>query len=45
MVTDYEEVLSVPLTSAQGVSWADRLVSFLGEIVEGTLVVDRTVAQ
>lgn len=44
-VTDYEEVLSVPLTSAQGVSWTDQLVSFLGEIVDGTLVVDPTVAQ
>ena len=45
LVTNYEEVLSVPLTSAQGVSWTDQLVSFLGEIVDGTLVVDPTVAQ
>jgi len=43
-ITDYEETLSVPLTSAQGVSWTDDYVSFLGEIVDGVLVVDPTVA-
>ena len=44
-VTGYDEVLSVPLTTAQGVSWTDDVVSFLGEIVDGTLIVDPTVAQ
>ena len=43
-VTGYEEVLSAPLSSTQGVSWTDQSVSFLGEIVGGTLVVDPTVA-
>lgn len=44
-VTGYDEVLSVPLTTAQGVSWTDDVVSFLGEIVDGTLIVDPMVAQ
>jgi hypothetical protein len=44
-ITNYEEVLSVPLSSTQGVSWTDDYVSFLGEMVDGTLVVDATVAQ
>jgi len=44
-VTGYQEVLSVPLTTAQGVSWTDQSVSLLGEIVDGTLVVDATVSQ
>ena len=43
-VTGYEEVLGTPLKSAQGVSWTDELVSLLGEIVDGTFVVDPTVA-
>ncbi len=43
-VTGYEEVVGVPIKSAQGVSWTDQLVSFLGEIVDGTFVVDPTVA-
>ncbi len=44
-ITNYEEVLGVPLSNAQGVSWTDQHVSFLGEIIDGTLVVDPTVAQ
>jgi len=44
-ITNYEEVLSVPLSSTQGVSWTDDYVSFLGEMVDGTLVVDATIAQ
>ena len=44
-ISGYEEVLSVPLNNSQGVSWTDDLVSFLGEIVDGTLVVDPLVAQ
>ena len=43
-VTGYEEVLGTPLESAQGISWTDELVSFLGEIVDGAFVVDPTVA-
>ncbi len=43
-VTGYEEVLGTPLKSAQGISWTDKLVSFLGEIEDGTFVVDPTVA-
>ena len=41
-ITGYEEALSVPLTSSQGVSWTDQVASFLGEIVDGTFVVDAT---
>ena len=41
-ITNYEEVVSVPLSNAQGVTWTDNLVSFLGEIIDGTLVVDPT---
>lgn len=44
-VTNYEEVLGVPTQEAQGVTWTDELVTFLGEIVDGTLVVDPLVAQ
>ena len=44
-VSGYEEVLSVPLSNSQGVSWTDDLVSFLGEVVDGTLVVNPFVAQ
>ena len=44
-VTNYEEVLGVPLSNAQGISWTDQLVSFMGEIVDGTFVVDPTIAQ
>ncbi len=44
-VSNYEEVLGTPLQSEQGVSWTDETVSFLGEIVDGTLVVDPFVAQ
>ena len=44
-ISGYEEVLSAPLNNSQGVSWTDDLVSFLGEIVDGTLVVDPLVAQ
>ena len=42
-ITGYEEMVSVPLANAQGISWTDSLVSFFGEIVDGTLVVDPTV--
>ncbi len=43
-VTGYEEVLGVPLASAQGVTWTDITVALFGEIIDGTLVVDPTVA-
>ena len=39
-VTGYEEVIDVPLQSEQGVTWTDQAVTFLGEIVDGTLVID-----
>ena len=44
-VTNYEEVLGTPIQEAQGVTWTDEVVTFLGEIVDGTLVVDPLVAQ
>ena len=43
-VTGYEEVIAVPLASAQGVTWTDQSVSLFGEIIDGILVVDPTVA-
>lgn len=42
-ITGYEEMVSVPLSNAQGVTWTDGLATFFGEIVDGTLVVDPTV--
>lgn len=41
-ITGYEEALGAPITSAQGVSWTEEHVTFLGEIVDGTFVVDTT---
>jgi hypothetical protein len=41
-VTGYEEVITVPLSNAQGVTWTDQPVSLLGEIINGTLVVSPT---
>ncbi len=35
---------SIPLMSEQGVTWTDQPVTFLGEIIDGTLVVDSTVS-
>ena len=43
-VTGYDEVLTSPLSTSGDVSWTDQSVSLLGEIVDGTLVVDPTVA-
>ncbi len=43
-VTGYEEVLASPLSNSGDISWTDQTVSLLGEIVDGTLVVDATVA-
>lgn len=43
-ITGYEEALGAPITSAQGVSWTEESVGFLGEIVDGTFVVDPTTA-
>ena len=43
-VSNYEEVLGVPLQSAQGVTWTDEVVTFFGEIINGEFVVDPTVA-
>ena len=44
-ITNYEEFLGVPVQEAQGVTWTDDVVSFVGMIVDGTLVVDPTIAQ
>ncbi len=43
-VSGYEEVLDVPTSTAQGVTWTDQPISLLGEIINGTFVVDPTVA-
>lgn len=43
-VTGYEEAIDVPLANASGVTWTDDRVTLFGEIVEGVLVVDPTVA-
>jgi hypothetical protein len=44
-ISNFEEVLGTPLQSSQGISWTDIHVSFLGEIVDGVLVVDPAVSQ
>ena len=44
-ITNYEEFLVAPVQEAQGVTWTDDVVSFLGLIVNGTLVVDPTIAE
>ena len=44
-ITNYEEFLGVPVQEAQGVTWTDDVVSFIGLIVDGTLVVDPTIAE
>lgn len=41
-ITGYEEALGAPITSAQGVSWTEEHVAFVGEIVDGAFVVDPT---
>ncbi len=43
-VTNYEEVLDVPLQSEQSTTWTDEWVTLFGEIVDGVLVVDTTVS-
>lgn len=43
-IENHEEMIAVPLSVAQGVTWSDGIVSFFGEIVDGTLVVDPSVA-
>ena len=43
-VTNYEEVVNVPLNSNQNVTWTDDRVTFFGEIIDGVFVVDPTVA-
>lgn len=44
-ITNYDEVLGIPLSNAQGVSWTDDHASFLGGIVDGIFVVNPLVAQ
>ena len=43
-IEGFEEVLDAPLSDSQGISWTDQHVSFLGEFVNGTFVVDATIA-
>jgi hypothetical protein len=43
-VTGYEEVIDVPLNSNQNTTWTDEVVTLFGEIIDGTFVVDPTVA-
>jgi len=43
-ISGFEEVLGTPLANAQGVSWTDSTVTFFGELVDGTFVVDPFVA-
>lgn len=44
-ITNYEEFLVVPVQEAQGVTWTNDVVSFIGLIVDGTLIVDPTIAE
>lgn len=43
-IEGFEEILDAPLSNSQGISWTDQQVSFLGEFVDGTFVVDATVS-
>ena len=43
-VVGFEEMIDVPLAAAQGVTWTDEYVTLFGEIIDGTFVVDATVA-
>lgn len=43
-ITGHEEMVDVPMLNEQGVTWTDAMVTFLGEIVDGVLVVDPTVS-
>ncbi len=43
-IVDYEEMVDVPLASAQGVTWTDTTVTFCGELVDGVFTVDPTVS-
>ena len=40
----FEEVLGTPLSNSQGISWTDQPVSFIGDMVNGTFVVDATIS-
>ncbi len=43
-IEGFEEILDVPLAKSQGTSWTDQYVSFLGEFVGGTFIVNATVS-
>jgi len=43
-IEGFEEILDAPLSNAQGISWTDQYVSFLGEFVDGTFIVNATVS-
>jgi hypothetical protein len=42
-IEGYDEVVSVPLKEAQGVTWTDDVFTVFGEIIDGVLVVDNSV--
>ena len=44
-IENFDETVSVPLIEAQGVTWSDQYASFLGEVIDGTFVVDATATQ
>ena len=43
-VSGYEEMIDVPLNNNQNTTWTDERVTLFGEIIDGTFVVDPTVA-
>ncbi len=43
-IEGFEELLEAPLSESQGISWTDQYVSFLGEFVNGTFIVNATVS-
>lgn len=43
-IEGFEEIVDAPLSESQGISWTDQYVSFLGEFVNGTFVVNATVS-
>ena len=43
-IVGYDEVVSVPLTSAEGTTWTNETFVVFGEIIDGVLTVDSTVS-
>ena len=42
-IEGFDEVLGAPLANSQGISWTDQPLSFIGDMVNGTFVVDATI--